>query len=1036
MVLDNSVKTLVDLNPLPVIVFDSFKGNILYANSAASDTYGYDSEEINNLDIREIHSCEFVDFIVDNSNTGFTNIFKENNCVHRAKNGNTIDVRVSFSRISNDNSLMVMRAKPLIDADKSQILLDTDRDEHYRRIVETSMEGIWVTGKRGSTYYINKRVSEMLGYSANEILEKNLHDLVDQAYHKNVDKYLNPEINAEKFHEDILFRKKDGKGFWSSVSAVRMRNDKKELDGLLMMVTDINTRKLSEDSLSEKSKQLQHVFDLSPVVLYSIQITKHDFIPNWISSNIKGILGYDPEEVTGTGWWYDKIHPDDVQETYNIRLSIFRKRFLTKEYRLRHKEGHYIWIHDEQRLVKNDAANKVEIIGSLSDITKFILAKKAAYEIEHKYRELAESLPQVIFETDIQGNITFVNHRGTEIFGYSRSEIIKGLNFKQLVLPERLAQAEQLFQSLLKGESLHNHEYAAKKSDGTEFPVIMNADPITSGEEITGIRGIIIDVSQLKTVEKELRANFNMLDGLIKASPISIIVMSPELKTILWNKSAEKMFGWKAHEVIGKELPVIPESSSEEKLVNTKKVLSGESVLNVERKRLRKDGSLIDVKFSAVPVYDGDHNITGLLALYEDITERKKIEAELQRYKVHLEETVKQRTESLSSLNIELQEEIKKRKESETEIQDQYNFMITLFETIPNPIYIKSTDKVFLNCNKACEDYFHMPKDQIVGRTIYNIVPKELADRLDRKDEELLKNPGRQNFELHFTDHDGREQYLLVDKATYNKADGSIGGIIAVMVEITEIKKLQDQFKSSLQKEKDLNELKSRFISTASHEFRTPLTTILSSADIMEIVLNKNQDSLQKEKKISKHINKIQNAVHSMTDLLNDVLTINRTETGKMQLEPAQINLPALCKSILEELSPLAKNGQKIQYTYKAEDKTFMLDPKLLKLILANILSNALKYSPAGTNVIFEVDKTDGHIIFNVKDEGIGIPEKDQPKLFEPFYRGENSSNEPGTGLGLSIVRRSVELHNGEITFSSKEGEGSFFTVTIKAANN
>jgi len=228
----------------------------------------------------------------------------------------------------------------------------------------------------------------------------------------------------------------------------------------------------------------------------------------------------------------------------------------------------------------------------------------------------------------------------------------------------------------------------------------------------------------------------------------------------------------------------------------------------------------------------------------------------------------------------------------------------------------------------------------------------------------------------------------------------------------------------ALEKEQEMNELKSRFVSMASHEFRTPLTTIVSS-----VMLASKYTELQDIGRLQKHLDKILNSVSHMTDLLNDMLSLSKLEEGKIYAQPEEFSLPEFIDQVLQDLQSTAKKGQVISYLHEGADAV-CLDRKIFKNILFNLVSNAIKYSPENSPIRIS-SRTNSHILFEVADAGIGISTEDQPHLFERFFRGGNVANIQGTGLGLSIVSRYVDMLGGSIDFRSKIGDGTTFTVLL-----
>ncbi len=234
------------------------------------------------------------------------------------------------------------------------------------------------------------------------------------------------------------------------------------------------------------------------------------------------------------------------------------------------------------------------------------------------------------------------------------------------------------------------------------------------------------------------------------------------------------------------------------------------------------------------------------------------------------------------------------------------------------------------------------------------------------------------------------------------------------------------ELRKALEKERELNDLKTRFVSMASHEFRTPLTTIVSSTEILQRYTDR-MDPDQKQK----HFDKVQSASHHMTQLLDDVLLLGRSEAGQLQFDPAPLDLTQFAHEAIEQAQVTAPESLHFDTQIQGVCGDLLLDEKLLRHVLTNLLSNAVKYSPAGGTVHFAMECNEAEVTFRVEDEGIGIPEKDQMHLFEPFHRADNVDTIQGTGLGLAIAKRAVDRHGGTISFESTVGKGTVFTVVI-----
>lgn len=239
-----------------------------------------------------------------------------------------------------------------------------------------------------------------------------------------------------------------------------------------------------------------------------------------------------------------------------------------------------------------------------------------------------------------------------------------------------------------------------------------------------------------------------------------------------------------------------------------------------------------------------------------------------------------------------------------------------------------------------------------------------------------------------------------------------------------ELQNKEEKLKQALEQEKEVGELKSRFVSMASHEFRTPLTSILSSAAL----IGRYQDRTQQARR-EKHINRIKASVANLTGILNDFLSLSKLEEGKVSLSFSEINLDNLFDEILQDTKSLLKPDQSVHYTSTDKNRTIVTDERILKNILFNLVSNAIKYS--NKDIQCSISLTNDTLEIEIKDEGIGIPYEDQKYLFTRFFRAGNVTNIQGTGLGLNIVHNYIQKLNGKISFESIPEKGTTFTLTI-----
>ncbi len=382
-----------------------------------------------------------------------------------------------------------------------------------------------------------------------------------------------------------------------------------------------------------------------------------------------------------------------------------------------------------------------------------------------------------------------------------------------------------------------------------------------------------------------------------------------------------------------------------------------------------------------------------------------------------------------------------------------------LFQHATEGILVVNDKGEITRVNPSLERLFGYDKGELIGKKIEVLIPKRLTERHTSHREKYGQKPHARSMgagmDLHGLRKDGTEIPVEISFSPFSTKDGKF--VIAFIVDITvrkqaeeklknystelekqvksrtlileeaieELEKTKKDLHNALDKEKELNELKSRFVSMASHEFRTPLTTMMSSLSLV----NKYADQNDIENR-TKHVSKIKISINNLTDILNDFLSVSKLEEGRIENLPEQLNLKMFITEIIDEMQSMATNGQKIILEYSGnEAATF--DKKLLKNILFNLISNAIKFSPENGSIEVTSQVSDFSVKISIKDNGIGISKEDQKHLFERFFRGHNATHIQGTGLGLNIVTKYIELMNGSLNFESEENKGTKFNIIL-----
>jgi len=333
--------------------------------------------------------------------------------------------------------------------------------------------------------------------------------------------------------------------------------------------------------------------------------------------------------------------------------------------------------------------------------------------------------------------------------------------------------------------------------------------------------------------------------------------------------------------------------------------------------------------------------------------------------------------------------------------------------------------------------YVNPAYEKIWGRECKSLYanPKSFLEAVHPEDkarvmENIAENATKEyEIEYRIVQPDGAIRWICDRCFPIQNSAGEVYRRTGISQDITE-RKRAEEIRRNLEKERELGELKLRFFSMASHEFRTPLSTILISAQLLE----NSSPNWTPEKKL-KNLHRIQSAAKTMTQLLTDILTLTRAESGKLEFKPERLDLDKFCRDLVEEVELSSRAQQNIFFISHCPVKNGYLDEKLLRSILSNLLSNAVKYSREDSHIYFTLDCESESVIFEIQDQGIGISREDQENLFESFHRGQNVGDVPGTGLGLAVVKKCVDLHGGSITVQSKVGVGTTFTVTLPFKN-
>lgn len=371
-----------------------------------------------------------------------------------------------------------------------------------------------------------------------------------------------------------------------------------------------------------------------------------------------------------------------------------------------------------------------------------------------------------------------------------------------------------------------------------------------------------------------------------------------------------------------------------------------------------------------------------------------------------------------------------RRKKAEKGLRESRDLVGLLIDNVTDfAIFMIDPDGIILSWNRGAEQIKGYKQQEIIGKPI----------SMFYTDEENAKGEPAYNLQKAAEDgryeciglrkrKDGSTFYADVVFTAMRDEEGKLTGFIKITKDISIQMQVREDLSKALVRERELSEMKSRFVTLASHEFKTPLSVILSSINLIE----RYQDEASADKRL-RHVHRIKSNVYNLKQLLNDFLSLEKLEEGVVRNEPVRTDLVKLAEEAVQDLEDACKEGPQIVLEVTGNVREIFVDQQLLRNILNNLLSNAIKYSPGGGLVRFQLEFAGDLVIFAVADQGIGIPPEEQEHLFERFFRARNTTGISGTGLGLSIVKKYLDLMGGNISVESRPGTGSTFTITLPA---
>ncbi|MFT5849148.1 PAS domain S-box protein [Psychroserpens sp.] len=900
--------------------------------------------------------------------------------------------------------------------------------------------------------------------------------------------------------------------------------------------------------LSEVKLQFDHFIENSNEIIYERAL---DGIITYVSANSKSSIGLSPHEIIGTG--IDAfIHPEDIEKCSDFigTIKLNEKNNKNLIYRVKHKEGHYIWYSSKIQLTEKN--NQLLYLGTCTDITNSIESQKELHLQKEFYETILDRLPTDVAVFDPNHKYLYLNPIAIKnkelreyIIGKDDFEYAKHTNRTADFAIERHAkfiQAIQNKKTLSWNEELCN-ALGEKTIHNRKFTPVFN-----DNGTLAMMIGFSVDITENTKIQNEILKNRQFVKGVIENVAVGILVQGSQSEIIENNKAACEMLGLTQEQLLGKtsfdedwevihedgsiykaeELPV-PQAINELKQIN--KVVMG------VRRPITND--LIWLLVDAIPVFGDTNQLLYIICSFNDITAQKKIEGELQisnerftyvnkatsdviwdweigsenfimsenyttlfghklnndnkflkvqdfqnlihpddkeRVLENLNTTLKSKAstfydefrylksngdyafikdkayiirdesdEAIRMIGAQTDITVIKKIEQQNKLLLEENtrnevMKLDKVENLYRLLADNTTDLVCLHDLNMHFIYVSPSVKALMGYTAESLIDKTPTDFAHPDDFTRIKN-NLHSF-IYEKNTESRIEYRCLNsngEYIWLETDAKIVFENAVPIkiqtstrDISKRKEAQFVIENTLQQQMELNDLRTNLVSTISHEFRTPMTTIRASAELIEMYIE--HQNREGDESLKKQTNRITSEIDRIVELMNAVLIISKDDSGKTNFNPNILDLKELCNTIINNSFNRNKGGQKVDFHYEGNYFLIFADKNLIEYSIFNLLHNAFKYSENCGSIQLRLISNKSEIQVEIIDFGIGIPKEDQPKLFNTFFRASNTDGIQGTGLGLYIVKTFIEKNSGKILLESILGKGTKVTLQLPKA--
>ena len=997
------------LTSLKEFIWEIDLTNNTFKTAGDSNLFKKSTEDVEQLDIidwilNNIHpedaervKLKFAQFLLKEDKTVDEEVLR----VLDAETGEYIWIHSRHRLTKRKDGLATLVAGTITDiTDTKEIALELEKQkEQYHFLVQSIGQVIFTLDDGGKLSFLSNACQSMLGYLPGECIGNNfIHYMPeDEIRHfwENFGSLLSNNKNT--FDRQMQMLHKNGEKIWVRIIAKSTKDQNDHVSGVFGSIENINNKYTADLILKESNEKLTTILNNSKEIILTVDL-ENNLIEN-VNEAIS-ILGYRPEEWIGQNY---KSWSLDQRKTFHelMKLAVAGQlQISNQEISFANKNNTEVITFEFSTSIFNFKNSKY-LLCVLRDIRERVGYEQNISRISNQLSHLITNIDDVYAIYDLPSRqFEFVSNNVENLYGCSKEIFIShGLNWNEIIHLEDVPGVEKAISQIIETKTKGEFFYRISTPVG-EVKMLLEKITVGKGEngEVEKLYIVKTDYTHIENVERSLIESERKFRFISENISDFISIHDPDWNFTYASPSVKNILGYEPEEIVGLGgLDLV----HPEDLVRTLDELLEPLVLKHKETQLRYrlkalDGSYKWVETYSKAVIDSKNETSSIISSTRDVSDQVDAETRL-----------------------------KTSEEQYRLLSENSNDVIAIYDLEGRYTYVSPSSEQILGYAPI----------ELVGQTPGEILAKDAANKtiVDSSIRQILQDGIASTYTYKVYTKSGMEKSLEVVAKPVIK-NNQVIALQAAIRDVSERENLLIELEQSLAKERELNELRSMFVATASHQFRTPLTVIQSGVEIMEMYLEDLPDD--KQVRFQKQFNKIQTEVERLEFLMSDILLLGRANAARTPFNPENGDLVQYVNEILEnKYNNRYPIERKVILKVSGEPVMVDFDHKLIGHAIENIISNAYKYSDE-ENLELHISFDDTEVNLAISDKGMGIPPEDLKNLFQPFYRATNTNDIEGTGLGLAIVKEFVEKHAGKIFLTSKLNKGTTVNVILPVKQN